>query len=442
MLASAAADSAGSRLVLTKWQFLGATLGFLILAARIAAQEGPPALEFSFSNPGARSLGFGGAFVALADDATAAFANPAGLVQLTRPEVSIEGRHWSYSTEYVAGGRAADAPTGIGIDTNPGLRRDVSKVDLSSVSFLSFVYPRKNWAIAIYRHQLANFEAQTTLEGLFRGVPELGDPARDDMMTFTDGEIVSHALGGSYRLTETFSLGVGLSFFDIDFTSRTDDFRSLDIFGPGDFRPENIDDVTLTQADDSGLTLLAGFLWQTTERWSFGGVFREGPTVDGEGFFIAGPVNHAGGAPGEILGARPQTVELPDVYGLGTAYRSSSGAVTLSIEWDRVRYSTLSRASPASAVEDADELHLGFEYAFISKHPIVAWRLGVWLDPDHRPKALPEASVFTRAVFQGGEEATHVAGGLGLAFESFQVDLAVDFSDPVNVASVSAIYSF
>ena len=47
------------------------------------------AFQFSFPNPGARSMGLGGAFVALADDATAALANPAGLVQLAAPEVSI-----------------------------------------------------------------------------------------------------------------------------------------------------------------------------------------------------------------------------------------------------------------------------------------------------------------------------------------------------------------
>ena len=54
------------------------------------AQGGPTTIQLSFSNPGARSLGFGGAFVALADDATAAFANPAGLAQLTKPELSVE----------------------------------------------------------------------------------------------------------------------------------------------------------------------------------------------------------------------------------------------------------------------------------------------------------------------------------------------------------------
>src|SRR5678816_4567659 len=46
--------------------------------------------QFNFNNPGARSLGMGGAFVAVADDATAVVANPAGLTILQRPEVSAE----------------------------------------------------------------------------------------------------------------------------------------------------------------------------------------------------------------------------------------------------------------------------------------------------------------------------------------------------------------
>lgn len=37
-------------------------------------------LNFNFITPGARALGFGGAFIALADDATAAEANPAGFI--------------------------------------------------------------------------------------------------------------------------------------------------------------------------------------------------------------------------------------------------------------------------------------------------------------------------------------------------------------------------
>jgi hypothetical protein len=37
---------------------------------------------------------------------------------------------------------------------------------------------------------------------------------------------------------------------------------------------------------------------------------------------------------------------------------------------------------------------------------------------------------------------TQKTGGLGLAFKRFQIDLGIDVSDPVNTASISAIYSF
>ena len=42
---------------------------------------------------GARALGMGGAFLARADDATAASWNPAGLSYLRRPEVTVVGNH-------------------------------------------------------------------------------------------------------------------------------------------------------------------------------------------------------------------------------------------------------------------------------------------------------------------------------------------------------------
>ena len=124
-------------------------------------------LEFSFSNPGARSIGLAGAFVGLADDATAAFANPAGLVQLARPEISIEGRAWSYSTAYTQGGRAAGQPTGLGIDTVPEPVQADSEAELSGLSYLSYVYPRKRWSVAVFQHRLMNFELRQEIQGLF-----------------------------------------------------------------------------------------------------------------------------------------------------------------------------------------------------------------------------------------------------------------------------------
>ncbi len=89
------------------------------------AQDGrePPssglsAIPFRFGPPGARSLGLGGAFIALADDATASEANPAGLTLLFRPEVSIHGRSTSTDLEVV------DLNAAAALDNLNGFRTD------------------------------------------------------------------------------------------------------------------------------------------------------------------------------------------------------------------------------------------------------------------------------------------------------------------------------
>ena len=49
---------------------------------------------------------------------------------------------------------------------------------------------------------------------------------------------------------------------------------------------------------------------------------------------------------------------------------------------------------------------------------------------------------FARALLPRGDDEMHYAAGLGLALQSFQIDLAVDFADRVDTVSLSAIYSF
>ena len=56
-------------------------------------------LNWNITGAGARAEGFGGAFIGVADDATAIVWNPAGLSQLERAEVSVVGRYIVESTE-------------------------------------------------------------------------------------------------------------------------------------------------------------------------------------------------------------------------------------------------------------------------------------------------------------------------------------------------------
>lgn len=76
---------------------------------------------------GARALGMGGAFIAVADDATAASWNPGGLTQLERPEVSlVYGWKW-LGEEFHS-------------DTHPELGGDYS-VNLDEIDYFSIAYP-------------------------------------------------------------------------------------------------------------------------------------------------------------------------------------------------------------------------------------------------------------------------------------------------------------
>jgi long-subunit fatty acid transport protein len=75
---------------------------------------------------GARAFGMGGAFLARADDATAASWNPAGLSYLRRPEVSLVGR-WNESRTVAR--------------TEGGERRDIDLVSGQSPDFASAAYP-------------------------------------------------------------------------------------------------------------------------------------------------------------------------------------------------------------------------------------------------------------------------------------------------------------
>jgi hypothetical protein len=461
-------ENPGRRRSNCPWLGIVLWLAVLIAPVGVDAQETPGTFEFSFSNPGARSLGLGGAFAGLADDATAAFANPAGLVQLLRPEVSVEGRHWSYSTPFTEGGRYEGEPTGLGLDTTQGLRIGRSAEDLSGLSFLSFVYPSGNWSFAVYRHQLAQFRAQTETQGLFHLVGP--DDARDiDRRWFTDLDVVSYGISGALRIGDRISLGLGLVYFDgrLDAPFQwyyPNDGSLQGIFGPNSFLPERLFADGTMEFDGTDWGFNCGFLWSMSEQWSVGGFFRQGPLFDLYFGVQAGPQWEAIDASipdGTLILGVTGPFKLPDVYGLGVSYRSRGGHWSVGFEWDRVEYSSIfDRFEPTLvggidqdadlevqlAADDADELHIGAEYAALESNPVIAVRVGAWLDPDHRfhstRAGTSDGDLEHRALFPRGDDEIHVAVGVGVALRNFQIDLGADFSDLVDTFSLSVIFSF
>lgn len=127
----------------------------LLFAASALAQntdiEALSGLQFNFGNPGARSLGMGGAFIGLADDASAAESNPAGLTILRKTEASLELRRTTIAQRFVTGG------------TYPFITSEDFPSQQASVSFASVVVPLRPAVLAVYYHRPLTFTNRVDL---------------------------------------------------------------------------------------------------------------------------------------------------------------------------------------------------------------------------------------------------------------------------------------
>jgi len=424
-------------------------LAILLLPVPVSAQQAVVPLQMSFSDPGARSAGLGGAFVALADDATAAFANPAGLVQLVRPEISIEARNWSHTIPYTVSGRVEGEPSNFGLDVTAGLNRDKSSYDTTGLSFLSSVWPAGDWSFAVFRHQYADLEFSGETQGLFGGGSDCCQTRWFDQQMYSRQDVVSYGLAAAHRFSDRLSVGIGVTFFDVEMDSLTMEYlwdvdSETGFFGPTNFLPERLALTEDLFIDDFDWVFSGGFLWSISERWRIGGVYRQGFEVGIGNEITVGVAVDYGVPPGTvIISNRDVPVDFPDVFGLGLSYRALAEKLTLSFQWDRVEYSSIPRSMGLDdqTIDNADEYHFGAEYVFLDSVPVIALRLGAWLDPDHQMYATVD-DPYMQAVLPRSDDEWHYTAGLGLATQRFQVDLAADLADRVNTVSLSAIWNF
>jgi long-chain fatty acid transport protein len=414
------------------------------------------AVQFNFSTPGARSLAMGGAFLGSVDDATAAYANPAGLLQLTEPEVLVEGRRWRYSTQFADRGRASGVPTGFGVDTVAGVELGTAESELSGISYAAFVYPRPRWAWAAFYHQTAKFQTAFETGGIFaESQSGPGDVRLLPIQTFYDLDVSQAGLAVAGRWG---GWAVGLAVSDVSlrldsFTQRYD--LPTSSYGPADFRRGTPANFQTQQADSDEVGFVLGLRWDRSEKVSLGLVYRYGPEFD---LAVLSSSDSPGVPvpPRVIFTDKPDAVfNLPDVAGLGLTFRPSQAwTVTFDVDW--VGYSQLNEkffvifeevdGLPVQAedfvLDDATEVHLGFEYVWTHLRTPIALRFGGWYDPDHRLRTETGPALNAVRFFPGDDE-IHYSAGLGWVLGShFQVDAAADFSDIVDTASVSAAVRF
>ena len=449
-------------------------------------------LQFNFSNPGARSLGMAGAFAARADDATAVYANPAGLIQLSRPEVSVDGRSWGFQNRYLAGG------TQLNPGSLDGLSYLESDDDLDGLSFLSGFFPSRSgrWVAGLFRHQAVNFETvlATNDSTVFTQTGTGFARPRDGVL---DLELDTTGASMAVRLHPRLSLGATISRWEFAFDTRLELYdapRDAE-FGDPVFNPFSLDDPYpgLTEADpeiccefgnrgdiirlrtqtgrDETTSYSLGLFWESKRTQAgvplvtLGGVYRKGPSFRFMGRSYIRSLGPSVSLPttrsyASVFGDAPGIFKVPDVWSVGVSIRPSSRWV-VSADWARVEYSDLmdrfldlagrDSGIPNGQVgravdyqlDDGDELRLGFEYVVNARSnsaPIFL-RWGVWNDPNHEIEYVgPDPS--QRPIFSPGSDELHTTVGLGIKMRNNQFDLGYDRSDRVETLSFSTVFYF
>jgi long-subunit fatty acid transport protein len=470
---------AQARLAATR---LALSLGVWALAAVVASaqtnQEVNSAYQFNFSNPGARSLAMGGSLTGLADDATAALTNPSGLLLLGAPEVSVEVRRFGFSNLFVQGGNLGTA-TGIGADTHTGITLGETDDARSGPSFLSFTLPRARWAIAAYRHELANFETEIQTDGAFLQSASAigGNIARlNPLHASLQLKVVNYGASAAFKVSEQVLVGGGLVLSQLDLSSRNERFcwtclpvrfsaqgqpqleRPGELLGAPLATAENVQFVERQEGDGVKAAFNVGVTLMPTTHVGIGASYRRGAefSVDLEG--LRGPaVQVVPFQSGSIDAQRNTgTFKVPDVAAVGFVVRpplgASSHVLRLAAEVRRVMYSDLVKnfivtTDPSEVqasnftVDDGTELRMGGEY-LIPGQVTIALRGGTWLDPDHRIRYDGASGTRAALIFRAGDDEWHYTGGGGITYKSLQIDIGFDRSERVTTTAGSVIVRF
>ncbi len=365
---------------------------------------------------GGRALGMGGAFIAVADDATAASWNPGGLTQLERPEISVVYNGSWFSEDFSA--------------PYHGELEGRHSVDFGRLNYLSVVYPipwtlgGRNFVLSLNYQSKLDFDRDLEI----RYHPPSGAafpiaPGALNMLNVANGVwFVDYKQRGSlatlspafgFEISDRLSLGLVWNIWDDDIVPGDNSWHERietyqqnaanPVTGPGglfNFRVKNWQERDYEDFEGHNFTI--GALYRATERLTLGAVYHTKFTADvqltewSRAFFGAASMQDE----------RNLSYTFPSAIGLGAAYRFPNDKLTLSLDvtrrdWDQfvvhdpdnLRFSERRRSGVTQRPKDLSPhdptytVRLGAEYVFVNaKKPVQkllpSLRAGLMYDPE------------------------------------------------------------
>ncbi|MBI1751090.1 MAG: hypothetical protein HY014_12960 [Acidobacteria bacterium] len=415
---------------------------------------------FSTAGAGARAMGLGGAFIAVADDATAVSFNPAGLAQLLAPEVSLVGRGLQRKVGYedfetVGRRRVLAVSDALASSTrfDPLFASATAPVRLGGRNLVLQLSIQRVYALGEHDSRVLHEDPVA---------PGSGVPSLLEQNISQSGQIDRYSLAAAYEVSQRLLIGLGYNRWrgrwEISSSShRTSAARSTSV---------GFHQANAMEGDNFNLGLI--WRWPT---WSLGLVRHTGFHAD---YSFATEVTSDITA----LNLRTPWVQTglhwPAGTGIGWAYRPKEQwlitADAVQTLWSTARYMSPSPILNGRSFFDferggrtpnATTAHLGVEYLWLTRNDsVIPLRAGLSREPQPLVDGLTgEQRVFYRAAlgsgFKRGNTGVDIAYCYGWsrrrASQFLEVDQLLSKTPPTSVGveriqehrvDVSFIYKF
>ncbi len=389
--------------------------------AQVIYQRVPFASPPNPVGSGGRAVGWGSAFIAVADDATAASWNPAGLIQLVTPEASVVTSYHSRSEDLSFEGQ-------FNVDSESA---SLSRVN---INYASVVYPFSvggmNMVTSLNYQRLFEFDRDLdfTVSGVQGGNQFIS--SRDFQQK---GAMTTLTPAYAIQITPQWSMGLSVNVWGLEDGADgwQQQLQAVDVVDPGyPFLSRS-----LAEADEkyeiSGYNFVVG-THVKIQNFTIGAVYKS--SWDGDVNFtrtdvssVYFPDNPAGNQyPNIAVYQEDQTITWPASFGVGVAYRYSD-RLSLALDAYMTQWSDYvletedgeklnllaGTANQDADVSDTVQVRGGAEYLWIRPKYVFALRGGAFYDPEPIEDEIND--------FYG------VALGGGVVYRQFVVDAAVQY---------------
>lgn len=358
--------------VLRSCLLLGLVIGLPLLAGAQGGGSANLGTSFNPVGSGARAMGQGNAFIAVADDATAASWNPAGLAQLERPECSLAGEYWhSY-----------------GSVLSPAEYCSEHETSLADINYASIVYPfrlaGRNVVASLNYLKMYDFDQQMSL------------PAYDDVTeTWTAqyrleqaGALSVVAPAVAMDLTDSLAVGLTFNIWNNNITQNSS-FQKTQVlqWSEGGMRKDELFTVK------EGYSVVLGTIYRLDKQWAIGGVVKPPFSLQLQRRTTAKSFDGVPVWGVDSTVESEATLNMPLILGGGLAWRPTDPlTISMDVTWTQWSQFTLETDHALNPItsnpidkgrcRDAYTVRIGAEYILPFEAYQIPLRCGLGYDPE------------------------------------------------------------